>query len=65
MGEVAKHYGWRHTLELIVNGTKGMNEDQVLKKNVTWFLSRLQYLSDVWKAQAADAEMAKMNVAGK
>ena len=56
MAEVAKFYGWIHTIEHMILATPGINEDMLMEWPVMRFLTRLQYLSDVWEAQKIDSD---------
>ena len=61
VGEVAKHYGWLHTIDALVGRTPGVNEDMVRKWDLMRFFGRLKYLADIDKAQRLDAEIAKQH----
>lgn len=58
--DVAKFYGWIHTLEAMIQATPGINEDQIMTWPVMRFLSRLNYLSDVWDASKHDLEIERL-----
>lgn len=64
-GSVASHWKWYHTLEAVIVNTPNVNEDQVMKWPMLRFMTRLNYLTDVWDAEKHDAEIQKLRNASR